>query len=239
MQHLKYLFLFVLILTSCNNKKSETIMKSFFPEVSKYSDYRISEFSQIPQERKIKLEKISSFVKENLDTKQVNLIFICTHNSRRSHISQIWAQVAANYYCFNNVFTYSGGTESTAFNPRAVRALRKTGLKIEKTNEENNPLYLVTFSSEFESIKAFSKKFSHEMNPQDGFCAIMTCSQADEACPYVPGARERVAIPYDDPKAFDGTDLEESKYDERCQQISREMFYIFSKVNSILPENKI
>ncbi|MCK4776283.1 MAG: protein-tyrosine-phosphatase, partial [Candidatus Krumholzibacteria bacterium] len=65
----------------------------------------------------------------------------------------------------------------------------------------------------------------------EDFCAVMTCSQADKNCPVVVGASMRVAIPYDDPKAFDGTDQEAANYDERCRQISREMLYLFSAVN--------
>ena len=40
--------------------------------------------------------------------------------------------------------------------------------------------------------------------------------------------------PYDDPKAFDDTPAEAEKYDERSQQIAREMLYIFSKAKEQL-----
>ena len=58
----------------------------------------------------------------------------------------------------------------------------------------------------------------------------MTCSHAEENCPYIPGTEARIPVMYDDPKAFDGTALETAKYDERCQQIAAEMFYVFSQI---------
>jgi hypothetical protein len=72
--------------------------------------------------------------------------------------------------------------------------------------------------------------YADAANPQREFCAIMTCSQADEACPNVAGAANRIAIPYEDPKAADGTPEEAAVYDERCAQIARETLYAFSLV---------
>ncbi len=46
------------------------------------------------------------------------------------------------------------------------------------------------------------------------------------------GAEERISLMYDDPKAFDGTDLEVAKYDERCRQVAVEMFYLLDYVKS-------
>ncbi|MDZ7763692.1 MAG: hypothetical protein U5K00_04605 [Melioribacteraceae bacterium] len=150
---------------------------------------------------------------------------MCTHNSRRSHISQIWAQTAAEYYNIPNVKCYSGGTEATAFNPRAVNAMTKAGFKIEKKDNSDNPVYLVYYSDEKEPVKCFSKVYSDEFNPQKDFAAIMTCSDADENCPVVFGAEARFPIRYDDPKEFDGTELEEEKYDERVEQIGERCWH--------------
>ncbi len=189
------------------------------------------DFIQIPQERKIELEKIASFIQTKVKSgKQVQLTYICTHNSRRSHFGQIWAATAAAYYGIPNVKTFSGGTESTAFNDRAVAACRRAGFEIKQITKDKNAIYEVKFATGEEPIKAFSKKYDDLSNPQSDFCAIMTCSQADEACPVVKGAILRVATPYEDPKAFDGKPEETSKYDERCKQIATETLYIFSKV---------
>jgi len=186
-------------------------------------------FKNIPPERKELLNSFAEYISNKLkDDKEINLTFICTHNSRRSHISQIWAQTAAEYYGIPNIKCYSGGTEATAFNPRAVKAMQKAGFKIEKQDNSDNPVYLVYYSDDKEPIECFSKVYSDEYNPQKDFAAIMTCSDADENCPVVFGAEERFPIRYDDPKEFDNTELEEAKYDERVEQIGGEMLYLFS-----------
>lgn len=189
-------------------------------------------FIQIPNERKELLKQFAEYITNKLkDGKDVNPTFICTHNSRRSHISQIWAQTAAEYYGIPNIKCYSGGTEATAFNPRAVKAMKKAGFKIEKQDDSDNPVYLVYYSDEKEPLECFSKIYSDNYNPQKDFAAIMTCSDADENCPVVFGAEARFPIRYDDPKEFDGTDLEEEKYNERVEQIGREMLFIFNKIH--------
>jgi hypothetical protein len=66
-------------------------------------------------------------------------------------------------------------------------------------------------------------------NPNEDYCAVMTCSQADKNCPNVWGASHRVAISYDDPKVADDTANETATYDKRCAQIAREMLFAFSR----------
>jgi arsenate reductase (thioredoxin) len=157
------------------------------------------------------------------------LNFVCTHNSRRSHISQIWAQAAARYYGIENVETFSGGTEATAFNPRAVTAMQQAGFDISTIKDDNNPVYKVKFSNDAPALTVFSKKYDDDFNPKADFAAIMTCSHADENCPFIPGAK-RIALTYDDPKDFDGTPQEATKYTERVHEIGREILYAFSQV---------
>lgn len=120
-------------------------------------------------------------------------------------MSQIWAQAAAHHYGFINVYNYSGGTESTAFNSRSVRALLKAGFDIEQTDSSANPVCLVRYAEGKEPIKGFSKKYDDEFNPRENFVAIMTCSHADKNCPIVYGATLRVAIPYDLDSCFNIT----------------------------------
>jgi len=200
-------------------------------DLEDYIQLCTKEFDLIPIERKAELEELALYVhKRQSGKKKSDLTFICTHNSRRSHLSQIWAQTASAWYGVANVECWSGGTEATAFNPRAVKAIEDAGFIVEKKGREENPHYLVIHSEDFEPCVCFSKTYDDPFNPQDNYCAIMTCSSADEACPIVLGAEERIAIRYDDPKAFDGTDQEEEKYAERCRQIAREMLYAFSRV---------
>lgn len=188
-------------------------------------------FNSIPDNRKHILKQLTDFIEAKVKmNEKIELIFICTHNSRRSHISQIWGQAAAAYYGIGNVLSYSGGTEATAFNPRAVKAMEEAGFKITATSNGTNPVYEVEFSDEANGVIAFSKKYDSESNPQKGFAAVMTCSHADENCPVVFGMGKRISLPYNDPKDFDGTPQEAAKYSERVREIGTEILFAFSQV---------
>jgi protein-tyrosine-phosphatase len=197
-----------------------------------YIENIVRNFPSISDERKEKLAEIAEYIRsKQTDQDTANLIFICTHNSRRSHFAQIWAQTAAFYYGVNNVYCYSGGMEATACNIRTVNALKRAGFKITTQDTvSKNPHYLVKYASSAPFIEAFSKKFDAETNPQQKFAAIMTCSQADQTCPIVFGADRRIAIPYEDPKVSDTTSEEEAVYNERCKQIATEMFFVFASL---------
>lgn len=189
------------------------------------------EFDQIPESRKPILKELTDFISQRSKQNQaINLNFICTHNSRRSHISQIWAQMAAQLYSIKGVQCYSGGTEATAFNPRAVKAMKDAGFDIRTIKDGTNPVYEVRFSDQAPALTVFSKKFDDDFNPKKDYAAIMTCSHADENCPFIPGATKRIALTYNDPKDFDGTPQEAAKYSERVQEIGREILYAFSMV---------
>ena len=204
---------------------------AFYRPLQATTQSLIKNFDSIPAARKEILKQITDFVEgKSKKGEKVELIFICTHNSRRSHISQIWGQAAAAYYGIGNVLTYSGGTEATAFNPRAVKAMQEAGFKIKAVSEGSNPVYEVQFSDDANEVIAFSKKYDSETNPQQGFAAIMTCSHADENCPVVFGMEKRISLPYNDPKDFDGTPQEAAKYGERVREIGTEILYAFSQV---------
>ena len=191
----------------------------------------IKNFNSIPDTRKHILKQLTDFVETKVKkNEKAELIFICTHNSRRSHISQIWGQTAAAYYGIGNVLCHSGGTEATAFNPRAVKAMEEAGFKINATSNDANPVYEVEFSDEANEVIAFSKKYDSASNPQKGFAAVMTCSHADENCPVVFGMEKRISLPYNDPKDFDGTPQEAARYSERVREIGTEILYAFSQV---------
>lgn len=210
---------------------TETDRPKFHKKLRNYLKTLPSEFSDISEERQKQLAALAELISEKAQRKEaVKVTVICTHNSRRSHLGQIWLKVAAEFYEIPQVHTFSGGTEATAFNPRAVASLKRAGLEIAKTEASENPKYLVSFAKNGEKMSNFSKKYHHEANPQEGFIALLVCSSADEACPVVRGASARFAIPYEDPKKFDNTDLEAEKYDERCRQIAREMFFVMHLV---------
>ena len=186
---------------------------------------------KISNERKLELQPLIAFIQEKASSnKSINLNFICTHNSRRSHLSQVWAQTAACYYNVKNVYCYSGGTEATALFPVAAQTLMSAGFQIEKLSKESNPVYSIKYAENEHPIIGFSKKYDDQFNPKSEFAAIMTCNNADVGCPFIPGADKRIPVKYDDPKAFDNTPQQKEKYQERSNQIASEMLFIFSQI---------
>lgn len=203
------------------------------PALQHSSNELANQFHLIDAERKETLLRLAYYVRERVIAgKPVYLNFICTHNSRRSHISQLWAQAASYVYGIENVHCLSGGTEVTAFNPRAVKALQSVGFQIHISQPGNNPVYDVRFADGVPPVIAFSKTYDDPFNSTPEFAAIMTCSHADANCPMVMGASQRMSITYNDPKEYDGTEQEEEKYLERATQIGREMLFAFSRVKS-------
>lgn len=198
-------------------KKLENTIASLKPEVT--------------NERKQTLQPLIDYIQSKVNTnKNANLNFICTHNSRRSHLSQVWAQAAAHFYQLKNVYCYSGGTEATALFPMAAKTLEQAGFEIASLSKGKNPVYSIKYAENEHPIIAFSKTFDHPFNPKSEFAAIMTCSHADANCPFIPGAEKRIPVKYDDPKEFDNTPQQAEKYQERSNQIAAEMVYLFSEV---------
>ncbi|NVK50293.1 MAG: protein-tyrosine-phosphatase [Cyclobacteriaceae bacterium] len=198
-----------------------------FPELA----HTVEKARQLPisEDRKEVLRPLINFIQNYVrEGKACNLNFICTHNSRRSQFSQVWAQTAGDYFGIP-VKCYSGGMEVTAFNERGGKSLEKSGFKISSQGSEN-PTYFIQYSEDRPPILCFSKLFDDPMNQAREFAAVMTCDHAEENCPFIPGAVARIPLHYADPKEFDGTDLEEMKYDERSMQIASEMFYVFAEV---------
>lgn len=176
-----------------------------------------------------KLRTLAQTLKAELDRKGVlEVLFVCTHNSRRSHMAQLLGAVAASRAGVP-ARTFSGGTEATAFNPRAIAALSRAGFQI-AVGDGKNARASVSWSPTAPPMEAFSKTIEDPSNPTRDFVAVMTCSQADQACPIVKGAAQRVAVPYDDPKVADGTPGEAQRYDERVEQIGRDLAWVFRQV---------
>lgn len=205
-----------------------------YPKIRHYLQEAAASFSDISAERKKLLEEIAAAIRVAQEQeKTVRLTFICTHNSRRSHFGQVWAAVAAHYFSLKNIEIYSGGTEATAFNPRAVAALERVGFRVENPGGEN-PRYRLYFAEDADPLICFSKRYDDPANPQENFFALMTCSEADENCPFIPGAMRRFSLTYRDPKEADDTPEEAQRYDERCRQIASEMLYLMKKARPAL-----
>lgn len=186
----------------------------------------------ISEERKIILQPLIDFVQQKMDEgKDININFICTHNSRRSHLSQIWAQAGASYFNIPNVRCYSGGTEETALFPKVAETLINQGFNIFKIADGNNPVYSIKYDDDSLPVIGFSKRYDSAFNPTFGFAAIMTCSQADGGCPFIAGAEKRIPMTYEDPKISYNTPQQSQVYGDRSLQIASEMFYVFSKIS--------
>lgn len=185
----------------------------------------------ITAERKKTLQPLIDFIQSKTTNHQeIRLNLICTHNSRRSHLSQVWAQTASAYFNIKNVFCYSGGTEATAMFPIVAKTLENQGFKIKTISEGSNPVYTIKYADNEHPIICFSKTYDDDFNPKNEFVAILTCSQADGGCPFIAGAEKRIPITFEDPKAFDNTPQQVEKYEERSLQIATEMFYVFSQI---------
>lgn len=191
----------------------------------------IQKVFNINEERKNVLLPLIDFIQKKINNKQrININFICTHNSRRSHLSQIWAQAAAAYFNIPEVYCYSGGTEETALFPKVTETLKIQGFNILKISESSNPVYAIKYSVNTLPVIGFSKKYDNPFNPENLYAAVMTCSQADEACPFIAGAEVRIPVTYEDPKISDNTSEQAQVYAERSLQIAAEMLYVFSKI---------
>ncbi len=202
-----------------------------FPEIEK--TIKNLDTSTISEGRKEVLMPLIDFIRSKVsENQEIRINFICTHNSRRSHLSQVWAQTMAHYFTIKNVFCYSGGTEATALFPMIAKTLQNSGFKINQISKNENPVYSIKYADNEHPIIGFSKKLDDDFNPKSGFAAIMTCDSANEACPFVPGAEKRIAITFEDPKAFDNTPQQAEKYKERSLQIATELSYVFSQINN-------
>lgn len=215
----------------CSTTRPSPSHASLLPELRPYVNEVANELDAVPAERTVVLGKIATDITAQLKAgKPANLTFICTHNSRRSHMSQIWAQTAACYYGLEQVQAYSGGTQVTACNCRTVTAMRRVGFDITDLTAGDNPVYSVRYAEDRPPIRAYSKLYNADDNPRRDFIALMTCSSADKSCPIVEGSIARHAIHYVDPRLCDDTPTETTAYNERCREIAREMFFIMSEV---------
>ncbi|TCP26988.1 arsenate reductase [Tenacibaculum skagerrakense] len=189
-------------------------------------------FLPISEIRKEILYPFIDYLQKKIDKNElIRINYICTHNSRRSHLGQIWMQTLAKYFNINSITTYSGGTEATSIALPIIQTLEHQGFEIKKLSEGQNPIYAIKFDSTCHPIISFSKKYDNKFNPNSSFAAIMTCSEADGGCPFVAGSEIRIPITYEDPKISDNTDKQSEVYLTRSNQIASEIYYVLSKLN--------
>lgn len=207
------------------------LKNKLFPEIENI--VQSMDLKTISNERKQIVQPLINFIQDKInDNREIRINFICTHNSRRSHLSQVWAQTMAHYFNIKNVFCYSGGTESTALSPLVAETLQSSGFEVNKIADGKNSIYRIKYTENEHPIIGFSKKLDDDFNPKYEFEAVMTCSQADSNCPFIAGAEIRIPITYEDPKVFDNTLQQAEEYNKVSLQIATELFYGFSQIQS-------
>ncbi|MEX2595768.1 MAG: protein-tyrosine-phosphatase [Salibacteraceae bacterium] len=205
----------------------KTALKKKLSELSK-------KVESISSERKQTLQPLIDYITQRqVQNEATRLIFICTHNARRSHMAQVWAVLAAMHADLENIECYSGGTEETRIHPNALTALRESGIDIVGEDEGENPMFILNLG-EAQMLELYSKTYDDEHNPQSGFVAVMVCSSAEKNCPFVVGAEKRISITYEDPKFFDDLPDPILGYIERSDQIATEMIYVMRQVSQKL-----
>ncbi len=203
---------------------------NLFPDLKKFVlSIKTNDNSAV---RKEILMPLIEFIQHKVDLQEpIRLNFICTHNSRRSHFAQVWAQTMADFFGVKNVFCYSGGTEATALYPLVLETLSQNGFRITELAPGQNSVNSIKFSENDPGIIGFSKEWNNTFNPKNHFAAVLTCSQADVDCPFIPGAEKRISIPFEDPKLYDDSGgLQSQKYKETNKKIASELYYVFSKI---------
>lgn len=189
----------------------------------------------IDENRKQLLKSIAIYIaKQVTANKKVNLNYICTHNSRRSQLTQVWSSYATNYYKFSDINSFSGGTVATAFYRNTVKTLQEVGFTFQIIEfSHQNPVYAINYKNGINPIVGFSKLYDDEYNKKP-FIAITTCSNAAENCPFITDAIECFHLPFNDPKTFDNTLYQSEKYLEINQQIAGEIHFIFKNIKNML-----
>jgi len=214
---------------------TSTAKIKFSKKLSKYCKTLPPEFNKISDERKKYILEMGDYVIQKRVAKQkCNLLFICTSNSRRSHMAQIWAYTASLYYGIDSIETFSGGTEAYKVNINAINAMRRAGITASSNRIGDNPIWTIGIGKNAGQLLIYSKKYANAQNPKSNFGAFMVCSEADKSCPTIEGADIRIGLSFEDPKYYDDTPSQNQKYDERCYQIAAEMFFMFDYVKQKL-----
>jgi protein-tyrosine-phosphatase len=200
------------------------------------SEIESIDLSQIKENRKELLDQISKHIEDQmLSNNEATLVFVCTHNSRRSQFAQVWASIMAEYYGFLHINSLSAGTEATALFPQVAKTLEQAGISVRKEADKhiNNPRYLVQYNQSGAYLELYSKTVNEIPEQKNGFIAIMVCSDAEENCPFIPAAKARIALQYTDPKMYDGSEKASEEYKKTSKQIAAEMAYLFSTINPV------
>ncbi|CAI8434778.1 MAG: Protein ArsC [Flavobacterium sp. SCGC AAA160-P02] len=208
-------------------KTNTNKLKNFFE-----NSYRNIVINEVRKKLLLKIaHKISdSYVFYN---HQININFICTHNSRRSQLGQVWTFFASHYFDLN-INALSGGTEVTEFHKNTCKTLKDAGFIFTiKEFSHLNPMYEISFNGAKKSLIGFSKMYDHSIN-KTPYLVLTTCNNADENCPLIPEAIHRFHLPYKDPKHSDDSPNQEATYLQTNKEVAAEMYFLYNEVKNIL-----
>ena len=130
------------------------------------------------------------------------VLFLCTHNSARSQMAEgMLRDLAADRF-----EVYSAGTEATHVRPLAIRAMDEMGIDISGQESKTLERYV-------------GEPFDY---------VITVCDEANEACPFFPGAKSRLHWSFEDPSQATGSEEERLAVfrrvrDEIRERIGREL----------------
>ena len=112
------------------------------------------------------------------------VLFICTHNSARSQMSEAYLRKLAG----DRFEVESGGFEPTTINPLAVEAMKEEDIDI-SGNKTNSVFELYKEGRLYDYV-------------------ITVCDDSENLCPIFPGITRRLHWAFEDPVSFMGTDEE-------------------------------
>ena len=184
--------------------------------------------ANISDERRQFLADAAESCVEETKSGKINLLCVCTHNSRRSQFSHFWSAYFAEKMGLSSVSAHSCGTEATECNPRTLQALSRAGVSVSTEGVNENPKSTCVFNGT--EVVLYSKAFGEATLPDNSIVALMCCDDADQKCPIVPGAISRVALHYRDPKYADSTADESKAYDYANLTIAAEMQFFVSQI---------
>ena len=182
--------------------------------------------------RRDRLDALAAHLRERYQVGMtLRVTVICTHNSRRSHLAQVWlAHWLATYRIPAEI--HSAGTEVTAVYPAIVSTLREADFDIRPadSSETDNPRYLLRLAADGEPLSLYSKRLDDPALPAFDFTALLVCDGAAEACPVVAGAEARFVLPFRDPKWSDGTTEMAAAYRTASEEINESMKYLANRI---------
>ena len=116
-------------------------------------------------------------------TDRHRVLFLCTHNSARSQMAEGWLRDLAG----DRYEVHSAGTEAMGVRPLAIRAMAEAGIDISGQESKTLERYI---GQPWETV-------------------ITVCDQANERCPYFPGAAQRLHWSFPDPSRATGSEEEQ------------------------------